>query len=329
MIQGQGNKIYEYDNLNRLIQVTHADGNITSYEYDAVGNRTRKITITELALPVVETASISEISATGATVGGNVISSGGAPVSERGVYWGTSPNPETTGNTLQIGSGIGEYSTALTGLETETSYYVKAYASNSLGISFGEQVTFVTLSSGVIEETIEISGYTSNTGTSECFNALLTISVSDLTVQNGAELILVAGLQININPNTDIQTGSIFRAYIDTLGNFCQQPESFLLAFAALRDIKYDWQEILKEKEKQFFSLFPNPTPGTFTLQLKEATESMITVEIYSMLGERILQTQLSGQQQYEFDLSGRPGGVYLIRVMAGEEIGVERLIKQ
>ena len=63
-------------------------------------------------------------------------------------------------------------------------------------------------------------------------------------------------------------------------------------------------------------------------MQLKEATESVITVEIYSMLGERILQTQLSGQQQYEFNLSGRPGGVYLVRVVRGDEVGVEKVVK-
>ena len=47
------------------------------------------------------------------------------------------------------------------------------------------------------------------------------------------------------------------------------------------------------------------------------------------MLGERILQTQLSGQQQYEFDLSGRPGGVYLVKVARGVEVGVEKVVKQ
>ncbi len=47
------------------------------------------------------------------------------------------------------------------------------------------------------------------------------------------------------------------------------------------------------------------------------------------MLYERILQTQLSGQKQYEFDLSSRPGGFYLVRVVRGEEVGVEKVVKQ
>jgi hypothetical protein len=75
--------------------------------------------------------------------------------------------------------------------------------------------------------------------------------------------------------------------------------------------------------------LIPNPTTGTFTLLLKEAEEAAITVEIYSMLGERILQTQLFGQQKHEFDLGSRPGGVYLVRVVRGVEVGLEKIIKQ
>ncbi len=47
------------------------------------------------------------------------------------------------------------------------------------------------------------------------------------------------------------------------------------------------------------------------------------------MPGERILQTQLAGQQQYKFDLSNRPGGVYLVRVVRGEDVGVEKVVKQ
>jgi uncharacterized protein (TIGR02145 family) len=134
-----------YDNLNRLIQVIHADGSITAYQYDAVGNRTRKIITTEVTLPVVETAAAAEITSNSAIVGGNVISSGGATVNERGVYWGASPNPETTGTKLQVGSGIGSFSTLLSGLAHETTYYVKAYATNSEGTAFGQERQFTTL----------------------------------------------------------------------------------------------------------------------------------------------------------------------------------------
>jgi uncharacterized protein (TIGR02145 family) len=95
--------------------------------------------------PTVSTNVVNNQSSNSATVGGNVTATGGADVTERGVYWGTSQNPETSGIKLQIGSGTGSFSTTLLGLELNTIYYIKAYAINSNGTGFGEQVSFKTL----------------------------------------------------------------------------------------------------------------------------------------------------------------------------------------
>jgi len=97
-----------------------------------------------VTVPTVTTSIISTFTSTTAVVGGNIITDGGATVSERGVYYGTSSNPETTGTKLQIGSGIGTFSSNLTGLTANTRYYVKAYAKNSVGINYGSQASFTT-----------------------------------------------------------------------------------------------------------------------------------------------------------------------------------------
>jgi len=77
-------------------------------------------------------------------VGGNVSSDGGDEISERGIYWGTSTNPETAGTKQQVGSSTGVYYHTLTGLTSGTKYFVKAYATNSKGTSFGEETFFTT-----------------------------------------------------------------------------------------------------------------------------------------------------------------------------------------
>lgn len=97
-----------------------------------------------LGKPLVETSSVQNPSQNSANVGGTVRSDGGATVTERGVYWGQSQNPETTGTKLQIGSGTGPYSTVLNGLDPGATYYIKGYAINSLGIGYGEQRSFTT-----------------------------------------------------------------------------------------------------------------------------------------------------------------------------------------
>ena len=105
----------------------------------------------DVSNPGVTTSPVTVITQTTAVVGGNVNADGSAPVTERGVYWGTAQNPETSGTKLQIGSGIGTFSTTLPSLIPDTKYYVKAYAVNSKGTGFGTQINFTTKStSGII-----------------------------------------------------------------------------------------------------------------------------------------------------------------------------------
>jgi len=83
---------------------------------------------------------ITEFSDNSATLGGKVTPDGIALVMERGVFYGTLQNPESTGTKLQIGSGIGLFSTTLPGLTPKTLYYVRAYAINNAGTAYGTQL---------------------------------------------------------------------------------------------------------------------------------------------------------------------------------------------
>ena len=98
-------------------------------------------------LPTVTTTAVTDITQTTATSGGNVTSDGGASVTARGVCWNTSSNPTTANNHTTDGSGTGVFVSSLTGLTAVTLYYVRAYATNSGGTAYGDQVSFTTLSS--------------------------------------------------------------------------------------------------------------------------------------------------------------------------------------
>jgi len=78
----------------------------------------------------------------GASLGGNVTSDGNATVTERGVVYATTQNPTTTNNKIVNTSGVGSFSSIVTGLSSGTTYYVRAYATNSVGTAYGTQVTF-------------------------------------------------------------------------------------------------------------------------------------------------------------------------------------------
>ncbi len=93
-------------------------------------------------IPTVTTAEVTNITATTATCGGNVVTDGGATVTARGVCWSTSPNPTVSGSHTSDGTGVGEFTSAMTGLTPGLTYYVRAYATNSWGTAYGESQTF-------------------------------------------------------------------------------------------------------------------------------------------------------------------------------------------
>lgn len=94
--------------------------------------------------PTVTTIEVTNIAATSALSGGNVTSDGGAAVTLRGVCWNTTPDPTIDNLKTNDGTGIGNFGSNLTGLSANTTYYVKAYATNRKGPSYGEQVSFKT-----------------------------------------------------------------------------------------------------------------------------------------------------------------------------------------
>ena len=99
--------------------------------------------IIDVTLPTVTTKAASSITSTTAVLGGNVTADGGATTT-RGVCWSTSHNPTITDNHTSDGTGVGVFTSTLTGLDGCTRYYVRAYATNSEGTSYGEEVEFTT-----------------------------------------------------------------------------------------------------------------------------------------------------------------------------------------
>ena len=98
-----------------------------------------------LLTPTLTTNSVVSITPTTAESGGNISSDGGATVSARGVCWSTAPNPTTADNKTSDGAGTGEFNSTLTNLSPGTNYYLRAYATNSVGTAYGNSISFKTL----------------------------------------------------------------------------------------------------------------------------------------------------------------------------------------
>ncbi len=102
----------------------------------------------ELA-PTVVTASAMLTGATSFSAGGNVTDDGGLPVTQRGICWGSSPNPTTSDSKAPGGTGTGAFTCSAAGLSEASHFYFRAYATNGIGTSYGQQMTIITGSSAV------------------------------------------------------------------------------------------------------------------------------------------------------------------------------------
>jgi len=94
--------------------------------------------------PTVTTSAVTGITQTTATSGGDITSDGGATVTERGICWSTNPNPTIQDSHISDGAGNGTFLSILTQLIPNTTYYVRAYATNSIGTGYGNELSFVT-----------------------------------------------------------------------------------------------------------------------------------------------------------------------------------------
>jgi len=129
---------YEYTNLTQ-------SGDYTRMLTNANGcDSVVTLHLTVITPPTVTTNTVSDITASSAFCGGNVTADGGAEVTERGVCWSTSQNPTIADNHIAIGVGTGAFTVNITGLAVDITYHVRAYATNSKGTAYGEEMTFTT-----------------------------------------------------------------------------------------------------------------------------------------------------------------------------------------
>jgi PKD repeat protein len=170
--------------------------------------------------PIVTTNSVSSITSTSAVCGGTVTSDGGATVTARGVCWSTSSNPTTSNSKTNNGTGTGSFTGSISGLNPGTTYYVRAYATNSNGTSYGSNVSFttypasttptvttnsvssITSTSAVCGGTVTSDGGATVTARGVCWNTSSNPTTSNSKTNNGTGTGSFTGSIPGLNPGT-------------------------------------------------------------------------------------------------------------------------------
>lgn len=161
-------------------------------------NYTGSITVTDcggsVTAPTVTTSAASGITSASATLNGELTATGGADATERGFYYSTT-NGFADGTGTKISStgtfGTGTFSQTPTGLTTSTTYYFKAFATNSAGTSYGSQQSFLTSAASCTPQTITFGALTAKTYGDATF-ALTATASSGLAVSYASSNTAVA-----------------------------------------------------------------------------------------------------------------------------------------
>jgi len=94
-------------------------------------------------VPTLTTLAITNITPTSATSGGDITATGDAEVTAKGVCWSTSPEPTILEFVIDEGNNPSNYTSDISGLTANTTYYVRAYATNSKGTGYGNELEFI------------------------------------------------------------------------------------------------------------------------------------------------------------------------------------------
>ena len=157
---GIGTSTFSHNISNLQNNATYYFRAYIKTNYGIIYGEEKSFKTVELTMPTVTTNDISNITTNSAVCGGNVTSDGNGTVTARGVCWSTSPNP--TINNLydektEDGSGTGTFTSNLINLTENTTYYVRAYATNEKGTAYGEEKSFKTVEK-LVNETINVNG---------------------------------------------------------------------------------------------------------------------------------------------------------------------------
>jgi len=193
-----------------------------------------------IGIPVLKTVDITNITKTSAESGGQISSDGGAAITIHGVCWSTSQKPTITNTKTNDGSGIGNYSSIISNLEPNSSYYMRAYATNSAGTAYGNEICFITSKPNVSIVTIDISNITQKsascggiissddetliTARGICWNTSQNPTIDNFKTTDG----IGNGSYISSLNNLSLNTTYYVRAYVtNSFGSYYGSEKSF------------------------------------------------------------------------------------------------------
>ena len=301
-----------------------------------------RVPVVTTTLAVCTTSTITAITLTGATANNNIISDGGATVTERGVCWSTNPNPTIALTTKTVdGSGTGLFSSTIAGLDPNTMYYVRSYATNSVGTTYGNQLFFSTLSTNTI-------------GT--CTTAVVS-NISTTSAVSGGQVLTDGGAPItakgicwstSANPTIALSTktfnGTGLGGFVSTMNNLTPNTTYFVRSYAQnnvgvaygeelqFTTLLVSVSKILDGGRNLNLLVYPNPNSGSFTANMFSEKGGKAEVRILNSIGQTVELSTVdvpAGESLIPFNVKSLKSGIYFFSVKMDGQIRTQNLIKE
>jgi hypothetical protein len=200
---------------------------------------------------------------------------------------------------------------------------VDAHGLSSLGIFTGN------VGNGAIPPSVRsLQDKVIAAGMVTCADATQTLLIAgngtNYWVQNGGSVTHIAGINIIYSPGTRVDAGGYMHGYIST--TYCSP---YIHPSPNTPGTMVDGEEPATGKTS-IFRVFPNPTPGKFTLDLSDDVDpAAVTVDIFDVLGSHIISGLKPDGSRTELSLEGKPTGIYLIQVTSPRGTMNGKIIKR
>ena len=209
------------------------------------------------------------------------------------------------------------------GFMLEFTYYVESACDQHECTS-----TFTVTEVILVPDDLVLSNTIIQSGTDTCFAAIKSITTNGFIVQSGATASLIAGEKVILGVGTLVEHDGNLHVRITENEDYCVQIES-ILAKTSDQQVPVTLFEPHNDNP-QVLNVYPNPTTGPVTFELSGfESDVKTTIEIYDMMGNKLMQVHVETLKKYVFDLSSAPGGLYLVKVINGGEIHISKVLKR
>ena len=287
----------------------------------------------ERSLPEVSTAVVTSMTMHTALCGGTVVFDGGDTVTERGICWGTAPMPAIAGPHAIVGAGLGAFDTLLINLQPGTAYYVRAYATNSVGTAYGNDVAFTTPLCTAFDTTLVVDACESFVWQGETYTDTGDYRFVFPTAE-GCDSIVTLHLTIHYPTDTAIYVSTTVSyiwhgVWYDTSGVYtltlqdmygCDSTVTLYLS-VGLQDLG---------NADGIMTAYPNPATDRVIVQVgSEWAEADKELLLFDSFGRLVLQSRMT-DERVEVNVKSLAPGVYVLKmVVAGRSVGFVKIVKQ